>query len=114
MLHKEKLNLHFVFYEQLSHNFGEELQKLLDYLELELSVQTRVKHLNKGKYGKWTQKLGDDQKELAEERAGALMQMLNYPINEQQLDKLPYIPQTIHHQKLLDILTELDWTQLFT
>ncbi|QCR21382.1 sulfotransferase domain-containing protein [Pontibacter sp. SGAir0037] len=90
----QSCNIHLVFYEQFLNHFQEELNRLLTYLELELSpvqkeaIQDAVsfttlksknpKHLNKGQAGYWAQHLTEDQVAKADMIAGPLIRFLNY------------------------------------
>ena len=87
-------NIHILFYENLLADFQEELSRLLEYLELELSTsemkaiekevsfdklkQTNPKHLKTGKSGYWQEQLSEEQKQKAEAIAGPLMEDLGY------------------------------------
>ncbi|MDT0648829.1 sulfotransferase domain-containing protein [Autumnicola edwardsiae] len=130
LLHKEKLDIHFVFYERLLHNFPAELKSLLDYLQVSLSEKEQKeieeavtfsnmknkspKHLNKGKFGKWVEQLSEEQKELAIEKAGGLMQHLNYPLETAEAhEKLPSLTSDIPKNKLEGMLRDISWYDLY-
>ncbi len=106
--HQKDLNIHFVFYERLVHNFDRELEKILEYLEIELDAKARGEikekvsfnnmkkdspnHIRKGKLGQWVDLLNDAQKEEVLEMATPLLKLLNYPLNS-QIDTLPEFPE---------------------
>lgn len=130
LLYKKELNLHFVFYENLLLDFEPELQKLLDYLKISLSEKAQKeiaeevrfstmkdkspRHLQKGSYGKWENQLSPSQKKTAVERAGKLMQILNYPLeNLSEQKNLPSVLNEPHRQKLQEILHQMNWKELF-
>lgn len=111
----ENLNIHIVFYEQLLHNFDQELENLLSYLETNLSEQdkneiaqkvsfTSMKqnspnHLRKGKAGGWRNHFSDDQESRALSVLEPMLSYLNY--NGNSLPKLPdYIDQKFLHDNL--------------
>lgn len=91
---QKELAVHLVFYEGLLCDFQKELNKLLEYLEIELQEKekTRIeeklsfrslkknnpKHLRKGTYGYWTSYFTQQQREKAAAIAGPLMDVLNY------------------------------------
>ncbi|NES03891.1 MAG: sulfotransferase domain-containing protein [Okeania sp. SIO2F4] len=106
--HQKDLNIHFVFYERLLHDFDRELEKILEYLEIELDDAARGEikekvsfnnmrkdspnHIRKGKLGQWVDILSDAQKEEVLEMATPLLKLLNYPLNS-QIDSLPELPE---------------------
>ncbi|MDT0689341.1 sulfotransferase domain-containing protein [Salegentibacter sp. F188] len=130
LLHKEELDIHIVFYERLLHDFPAELKSLLNYLQVSLSEEQQKeieeavtfsnmknkspKHLNKGKFGKWMEQLSEEQKKLAIEKAGGLMQHLNYPLKiiEGQ-EKLPSLTSDIPQNKLKEMLQDISWYELY-
>lgn len=87
-------NIHIVFYEDLLTKFSEEYSALLEYLEIELPEEAKIKieeavsfeqlkqenpqHLRTGRSGYWREKLSQEQKHLAEKIAGPLMEFLGY------------------------------------
>lgn len=131
LLHKEELDIHFVFYERLLHDFSNELGFLLSYLDISLSQKEQQKiaeavtfssmkskspkHLNKGKYGKWAQQLDEHQKELAIEKAGDIMQWLNYPLDLAERENgLPSLPSALPQEELKARLGRIGWNELYT
>jgi aryl sulfotransferase len=90
-----KYNIHFVYYENLLLDFQREINRMLDYLqinfdnkeifELEKGVsftnlkKNNPKHLNKGTFGYWKEILAEDQKHITEIYAGPLLRFLGYP-----------------------------------
>ena len=131
LLHKEELDIHFVFYERLLHDFPNELKSLLSYLGISLTQQEQQdiaeavtfssmkskspKHLNKGKYGKWAQQMDYGQKELAIEKAGDLMQSLSYPLHPSGGEsRLPSLPPVLPKEELQIRLGKIEWDELYT
>ncbi len=130
LLHQEQLDIHFVFYERLLFDFENELKALLSYLGLSLTsgeqqeIASAVSfssmkanspgHVQKGKFGKWSGKLSEPQKEIAVATAGPLLKMLHYPLqlapNEVQL---PSIPAARERAPLKPLLEEIQWEGLF-
>ena len=100
-----RLNIYPIFYEGLLHSFDSELEKLLTYLEIELSPeaiakvkhevsfktmkQRSPKHLRKGSSGQWQDKLSDRQKQTVERVAAPMLELLNYPLTTASLPNLP-------------------------
>lgn len=130
LLRQETLDIHFVFYERLLYNFQEELQSLLAYLNLPLSLQqqqdikeavsfTSMKesspgHVQKGKYGKWTAKLSGRQKERAIEEVGPMLQLFSYPLEmESEEPLLPSLPAQGDRKALGQLLEQMNWQGLF-
>ncbi|CAN5270628.1 hypothetical protein BH23BAC1_BH23BAC1_51650 [soil metagenome] len=86
--------IHILFYEKFLWEFQQELENLLRYLEISLdsgirsSIEETVsfeklklknpKHLNKGTYGYWKDKLSDEHIAKAEVIAGPLLKALGY------------------------------------
>ena len=129
LLHKEELDLHFVFYENLLHNFDDEFQKLLNYLNLQLKetekreISEKVafstmkaespRHLNKGKSQKWVNQLDLQQQQRAVDFAGDIMKILNYPLTPKEGGKLPAVPENLPKEALEGILKKIDWHTLY-
>ena len=96
-------NIHITFFEDFKNNFQLELEKLLNYLQIDLNskaekeLETAVsfntmkqqnpKHLNKGTTGQWIEKLPDDQVEQANLIAGPLLEFLGYPLHKSHIKK---------------------------
>lgn len=97
---KEPFRIHFVFYERLLSSFEEELSRLLKYLEIDLGpkgleeVRTKSayetmkwsspRHVRRGRAGEWREELTPSQKEEALRLAGPMLQLLNYPLGEEE------------------------------
>ena len=108
--HQKDLNIYFVFYERLLHDFDRELEKILEYLGIDLDdkargdIQEKVSfnnmkkdspnHIRKGKLGQWVELLTDAQKEKVLEITTPLLNLLNYPLNN-QIDSLPELPDKL-------------------
>ncbi|MGD1716122.1 sulfotransferase domain-containing protein [Dapis sp. BLCC M172] len=108
--HQKDLNIHFVFYERLLHDFDRELEKILAYLGIDLDVKARGEikekvsfnhmkkdspnHIRKGNLGQWVDLLSDAQKEEVLEMATPLLKLLNYPLNS-QIDTIPELPEKL-------------------
>lgn len=131
LLHKEELDIHFVFYERLLHDFENEFQSLIAYLETPLSREEQreianavifssmknqsPKHLNKGKSGKWVDQLDQKQKDVAVRKAGKLMNWLDYPLTEgEAFEKLPKVPDNFPKQELKELLADVNWYELYS
>ena len=128
-LTQKDLNIHFVFYERLLHDFQVQLHSLLTNLKIPLSEKQQQeiadavtfssmkhkspKHLNKGRSGKWVTQLDQNQKDLAIEKAGKLMEWLNYPLHSSEADKLPALPATLPKEDLLGITSALSGCELY-
>lgn len=100
------MNLRFVFYERLLHDFDHELEKILEYLRINLDDQARGEikgkvslnnikkenqnHIRKGKLGEWVDILTNAQKGDFLKIATPLLKLLNYPLNS-QIYSLPEI-----------------------
>ncbi|MFT2008082.1 sulfotransferase domain-containing protein [Pontibacter sp. 13R65] len=88
-------NIHIAFYEGFLLDFQQELERLLQYLGLEVTAAEREelekamhfstlqkknpKHLRKGASGYWMEQLTPEQVEKAEIIAGPLIRFLGYP-----------------------------------
>ncbi|MEX1136302.1 MAG: sulfotransferase domain-containing protein [Balneolales bacterium] len=128
LLYKDKLEVHFVFYDRLLSDFDHELHSLLNYLGITLSVSEQKEitdavtfsamkgispgHLQKGESGKWAMLLNASQKELAVEKAGKLMRMLNFPLEAEQKN-FPEVPHIIPKDELEELLEQIEWQGLF-
>ena len=107
---RERYNIHIAFYEGFLLDFQQELGRLLDYLEVELSQSQRdelqeamsfatlksknPKHLKKGTSGYWMDQLTDEQIEKADVIAGPLIRYLRYP--EQKGQPMTFSPDLPH------------------
>ena len=103
--YRTELNIYPIFYERLLHSFDSELEKLLAYLEIELSAdavaqikhnvafktmkQKSPKHLRKGSSGQWQEKLSDRQKEKVELVAAPMLDLLGYSLTQRSIPDLP-------------------------
>lgn len=129
LLHHEKLDLHFIFYERLLKDFQNELGRLLEYLELDLTGSEKAeieetvsfsnmkekspRHLQKGKRRKWVEQLSEDQQKKAVEKAGFLMDLFGYATTASE-DSLPGFPNKVPREELLNRLKKIDWRRLYT
>ncbi len=115
--YQTECNIHFIFYERLLHNFDAELMALLAYLNVDLSPQAsemikeavhfstmqaqHPHHLRKGKSGGWKNVMSLAHIKKVENRAGSLLEMLNYPLHNTAktdmtpLDDLPTLPTSL-------------------
>ncbi len=130
LLYKEELNIHFVFYENLLHDFTSELKKLLNYLNLPLTEEEQQEiaktvtfsnmkekspaHLHKGQSHKWEKQLSEEEKFLAVDRAGALMEWLRYPHKISDIHMTPGVPEKIPTRDLERLLQNMNWHQLYS
>jgi aryl sulfotransferase len=72
------------------------------------------KHLDKGKYGNWVEQLTEKQKSIAVEKAGYLLDLLNYPVEPYPKDqKQPNLPVEIKTEELKNILEQTNWYPLY-
>lgn len=129
LLHKNDLNLHFVFYENLLKDFPSEYNSLLSYLGITLTAEEKSeiaekvsfssmkeespRHLNKGKSMKWVDKFSFEEVQIASEKAGTLMKIFGYPLSPGDAGKLPNVPREIPEQQLKKILEEINWKSLY-
>ncbi len=129
LLKKEELDIHFVFYERLLLDFEYELDALLSYLEISLSKNERKEiaeavtfdsmkekspgHLHRGKYKKWEKQLSESEKHLAVDKAGALLNWLNYPETAGDKNALPGLPENLPKEDLEKILENMNWHVLY-
>lgn len=90
----QELNIQVLFYESFLDNFQKEFNRLLKYLQIDVSISQRQtleddlsfasmktknpKHLKKGTFGYWQDQLNAAQKEKAEIIAGPLLKILGY------------------------------------
>lgn len=107
----QEYNIHIAFYEGFLLNFQDELNRLLGYLDIELSenqkedLQEAVsfstlkhknpKHLKKGESGYWMNHLSDEQIAKADVIAGPLIRFLDYPEDKGQ--SMSFSPVYRHH-----------------
>lgn len=118
----EDLNIHIVFYERLLHDFHNELERLLEYLQVNLSdkeqqaIARKVSfstmkenspaHLRKGKAGGWKTHLSDAQKRRSRAIVDPLITYLGYD------GGLPAIPDHLDKQFLTNNLPEVGGRRL--
>lgn len=104
-------NIHITLYEAFLLDFQQELDRLLQYLNVDLSQNQRdelqeamsfatlksknPKHLKKGQSGYWMDQLTDEQVEKAEIIAGPLIRFLGYP--SQRGQEMTYATEFPHH-----------------
>ncbi|WP_029034179.1 sulfotransferase domain-containing protein [Salinimicrobium terrae] len=128
LLHKNDLDLHFVFYENLLKDFHNEYNSLLKNLGIKLSTEEKEKiaeevsfssmkedsprHLSKGKSMKWVDKFSSEEIHTASEKAGALMDIFGYPFTPEGLEKQPHVPKEIPEQQLKKVLEKIKWRKL--
>lgn len=129
LLHKDTLNLHFVFYENLLNNFDAEFNKLIDYLGFSLTAEKKQKiaedvsfvsmkednprHLQKGKSRKWVEQFSSEEVKVVSDKAGALMQILGYSLTPEAAEKSPSVPKDLPKQQLKDLLGNINWQSLY-
>lgn len=121
--YSKELNIHIVFYERLLKDFTAEFDRLLDYLELDLSSDVRQEirsavqftnmkkensqHLNKKHYGTWEKVLSNDQKKLAEDINEYLLHMLQYPNSRFVPGILPKVPEELSKEYVESYLNKI-------
>ena len=129
LLQKDELDLHFVFYENLLHDFNSEFDSLLDYLNISLTAEEKQaiadavsfssmktespRHLQKGRSNKWVEKFTSEEINLASGKAGELMQILNYPLTPEATERSPSVPKDLPKQQLEELLKKIDWKSLY-
>ena len=102
--YQSELNIYPIFYERLLHSFDNELEKLLAYLEIELTPdaiaqikhnvafktmkQQSPKHLRKGSSGQWQETLSDRQKQKVEQVAAPMLKLLGYLSTDKNIPNL--------------------------
>jgi aryl sulfotransferase len=102
----DRLNMHFIFYENMLADFESELAALQNFLGLSLSGQEsqiikeavsfstmheeKPDHVNKGQAGQWLNVLTDDQINAINRVAGPMLALLGYSLTgtQAQLPKL--------------------------
>lgn len=103
-------NIHICFFEGFLLNFQEELDRLLQYLGLDMPAEARKlleeavsfstlkkenpKHLKKGQSGYWREKLSPEQIRIADQMARPLLAYLGYPLERDQ--PMQYAPEAPH------------------
>ncbi|WP_017730811.1 sulfotransferase domain-containing protein [Nafulsella turpanensis] len=109
-------NIHITFFEGFKMDFPQELERLLNYLCIELSEAQKKeleeavsfktlqkknpKHLRKGSSGYWMEQLSDEQLEKANIIAGPLLRYLHYPEDRNQPMGFSYPSQKEDFEKL--------------
>ena len=129
--YQTQLNIYPIFYERLLHSFDSELEKLLAYLEIELSLeaiarikhnvafktmkQQSPKHLRKGSSGQWQDKLSDRQIEVVAQVAAPMLNLLNYSLTAKSIPNLPQNinPEVLNHAIATSERSALDHLQRF-
>lgn len=109
-------DIHIVFFERLLNDFEDEFGDLLDYLGIDLNQKTQQairdrvsfstmkannpRHVRKGTWGRWTEKLTSAQARVARRRLEPLLTLLNYPLDRHggTGDPLPRRPGPIKEQ----------------
>lgn len=107
--YQQELNIYPIFYERLLNSFDSELAGLLNYLEIELSLdkiseikhqvafqtmkQQSPKHLRQGSSGQWQSYLSDRQKAKVQQVAAPMLTLLNYPLIT--ASSLPNLPEVL-------------------
>jgi len=96
-------NIYFIFYENLLMDFDGELDNILRYLEIDLSDDQKLEvkestkfktmkadspnHVNKANLYNWKFKLSAKQKQRVVEQIYPVLELLNYPIKDQEEKK---------------------------
>ncbi len=121
--YKDRLNIYPVFYERFLHSFDSELIGLVKYLDIELDQKSlnqikldvsfdsmkkqSPKHLRKGKSAQWRQVFTSAQKAKAEQIAGEMMALLNYPVSSVE-ESLPCVPLNLSQSQLETAIAPAD------
>ncbi|MCZ8099640.1 MAG: sulfotransferase domain-containing protein [Burkholderiales bacterium] len=114
--HKDNLNIHVIFYERLLNQFPEELRALLEYLEVNLdqksidAIQKSVSfknmskgnsnHVRRGDSQQWVEILTDNQKRRVNQIAKPMLELLNYPTEEEVEYFLPSLPIKLNGKEI--------------
>ena len=122
---KDLFRIHFVFYERLLYDFDSELQRLLNYFDINLNENDRqiIKenvsfssmktenphHLYSGTYGQWLRILTDKQKKEVLRIAKPMIDLLHYSTSEKNTlsydsNKVPSLPNDINETQIRKIL----------
>lgn len=117
----EELDLCWVFYEQLKHDFRAVVRRLSEHLEVglsegeieEIQEETSLKsmkkkhpnHVQKGKERQWVEKLTDKQVEAAGSVAGPMLDLLGYP-KRRNVDGLPSFPDELSREEVYAALDQ--------
>lgn len=99
------LNIHFVFYERLLHDFDNELERLQQFLKLNLSAKQKAtvkeettfksmkekypRHLRKGTDLQWVNTLTPLQKSESVAMVREMLKLLHYPLTEPTSGEYP-------------------------
>jgi aryl sulfotransferase len=118
--HKDDLNIHVIFYERLLNQFSEELRALLEYLEFNLdqksidAIQKSVSfknmskensnHVRRGDSQQWVEILTDNQKRRVNQIAKPMLELLNYPTEEEVEYFLPSLPINLNGKEISKML----------
>ena len=94
-------NTYWIFYEKLLADFESEFNKLLEYLNIVLSPQSKEKikaavsfnnmkkdyplHVRQGKQQGWVDTLDDEQNECLIRKAGDVLSLLGYPLHRDEI-----------------------------
>lgn len=109
---RAEYDIHFVFYERLLHDFGNEFGGLIDYLGVDLDARARDDieqcvafrtmrgehpgHVKKGEAGCWYFKFDRRQQDRAIELCGGMLELLGYPRDRPPTeDNLPSLPENL-------------------
>jgi hypothetical protein len=110
--YRDQLSIHLVFYERLIADFDQEFDRLLRYLELEISEDDRERirmqtsfenmkkndshqHMHRGSLDSWKDNLPEDMLLEIERMTAPLLQLFGYPFHNEEIErKLPAIRAT--------------------
>ncbi len=127
------LNIHFVFYERLLHDFDNELDRLITFLGLDISAEARARvkaettfesmkrkypnHLRRGTSLEWVETLTKLQKKESVAMISKMLTLLNYPLAapEKGQHPTPYIPANISQADIAEALLDtsrLTWREM--
>ncbi len=115
-------DVYVIFFERLKQETFEEIKNLSEYLGYKLSEdeikrvkemtsykkmkQSNPDHVRKGKKGNWRQVLSKKQIEYAKKNIGALLNMLNYPLDTEE-KKLPRLTDNINKKVVKEELKKV-------
>lgn len=120
LLNRQKYPIYFVFYENLMERFEQEIRNLGHFLDVDLDreIIEKIKedvqfskmkinnpyHLHKGKSQEWKQVISDFQKRQSLKIIGAMLYLLNYPVDESVSNKLFKIDDYIDGTKIINAI----------
>ena len=127
------LNIHFIFYERLLHDFENELDQLVSFLGLDLSTSQRQRvreattfasmkakypnHVRRGIDREWVEVLTPLQKSESAAMVPKMLKLLNYPVQEPPMSDttLPGLPTNLSKKDIQQAVRDaqsLTWREI--